>query len=456
MILTFEPVQTIGAGSNPMGVHLPDNIFQAIYVGTDGSIFARGTPTDLGVWTERVFDPAIKICNDVDVEYLKAKHIANAIFVCWKNNAEPGEVVPYQQGVTHTLRHRFAVWYIRRDISNYLIDGSVEFGYDDPIARVSISFENPSYILSHEEQSAIPPGTALLLLFRAGDSARYPMGRYFVDTNDMTVGDSTTSIEGRNYMGKLLRDQTFDTDNNYPLQNLRTLALDILDKASVVNYWVGSTSLERGMKFPSDMNIMDGFKELINTALNWQIRESMSGEICFGEKTDPYFPVASTYEFERDNDIFSRGVTRDDQDVYSRVCVHDDDYTIAVYRDVTFKFVLGRKKTLHVSIAKESSSDDAIVYAETIAALLSNVGVTENFTGPFRPYLQPGDNAKIIGRNTRMLGMITTVRHSFGKSGFTTDFTVDSGSTANKTRVSDYINKITGQSTGGNATRLYS
>lgn len=455
MELTFENVQVIGAGTEPCAIHTPANVIQVIFAGAGGQIYATNAPTPYGIFENAVFSSPFKICNDVNVEYLKLKFVHSSLFAVWKNATETGEVVPYEPNVVHTVRHRFAQWAIRQNFSKYLIDGSLEFAYDDQITRLSISFENPGYIISHEESSALAPGTVLILFFRAGNSERYIMGKYYVDKNDMSVGESSTSLECRNTIGKLLKDQTFDTDNVYPIQNLHTLAEDIFTKASVTDYWISDTDLMRGMQFPQDMTLLDGFKELIQTALFWKIQEDMTGRIGFGDKVDTRFGTPGTYSFERNKDIFSRSVSRDDQDTYARVCVHNDDYSIAEYRDVDFQFALGRKKTLHVNVAKETLLADAQTYATDLASMMGKMGVIETFEGPFRPYLRPGDNAKIIGQTTRLLGMITSIRHKFGKSGFTTEFTVDSGSKANRTRVSDYINIITGTKTGGQATRLY-
>ena len=457
MQLMIEHVQTLGTGHTPCVIHTPANVVQVIYAGeNEKQIFAMNAETPYGNFENRIFDPPFKICKDSNVEFLKLKFVHSSLFVVWKNFAEANEVVPYAPGVTHNLRHRFAVWSIRQNISKYLINGSLDLSMDDQVTRLSISFENPKYILSHEETTLLVPGAKLTLFFKSGNSKEsFVMGKYYIDKNSMSVGDSTTSAECRNTIGKLLKDQSFDTDNEYPLQNLKSFVEDIFTKASVPDYWISDTEELRGMLFPQDMSILDGLKELLQTMTNWMLKEDFSGRIGFGEQTDSRFGISGTYEFERDTDVFSRKVERDDGDVYSRVCVHNEDYSIAEYRELEFAFVMGYKKTYHVSIPKETTLEDAKAYADNLVILMSGMGVIETFDGPFRPYLRPRDNAKIIGKTTRLLGMITGVRHKFGKGGFTTEFTVDSGLLSNKTRVSDYINKITGTATGGQATRLY-
>jgi hypothetical protein len=455
--LTFEHYQEIGEGSQPAAIHTAENIVQVIYVGTNGSIYAIEASTPMGEWANREFSTPYMICSDVDVIYMKLKYIASSIFVVWRNATEEGEVVPYVPDTVHALRHRFAVWTTRHDFSKYLIDGSIDFSMDDPVTKLSLNFENPSYILSHEDSTLLTPGTSILLFFRSGDSARYIMGRYYVDKNDMGVLEAETSVEGRNGIGKFLKDQSFDEQHTYAYQNLQTFGQSIMDWAGVKIYQIGDTEVVRGMEFPPDMNLLDGVQELIKTVPIWKIEEDLTGKINFGSKNDPMFIQPATYTFHRDTDIFSRSVSRDDQDAYARVCVHNDDYSIAVYRNVDFRFVMGAKKTLHVAMVKGSDLSDATEYANTLAGLLKNVGTVETFDGPFRPHLRTGDNAKIIGPNTKLLGIMTSVRHKFGRSGFFTEFVVDSGERANKTRISDYISKIAGDNKSqGQAERLYS
>ena len=70
-------------------------------------------------------------------------------------------------------------------------------------------------------------------------------------------------------------------------------------------------------------------------------------------------------------------------------------------------------------------------WAGNEAAKRKYMGITEEFDGPFRPQLLVGDVAEIDnsdGTGTT-LGVITMVKHTLGKRGFTTSFTCDSGGT---------------------------
>ena len=104
--------------------------------------------------------------------------------------------------------------------------------------------------------------------------------------------------------------------------------------------------------------------------------------------------------------------------------------------------------------AEGTSLADVEKYAKQIAESLQYVGKIESFTGPFRPQLILGDEAVIIDSDgSTSLGLITEITHRFGKEGFYTDFTVDSGGKLGKGRLSDYISRITKDRTS--SSRVY-
>ena len=449
MQLQFDHTQSLGAGTQPQAIHTPENIVQVLFVGDGGRIYAMDASTPMGAWDDREFNPPYLVCTDVDIEHLKLKYVsASSIFAVWKNETEEGE--------TGTVRHRLAVWAMRQDLSKYLESGTIELNENDPVVKLQLTLGNPGQIVSSENDTILTPGTSLTLFFRAGDSARYIMGRYFTDKNEMQVSDPTTSINARNAIGKMLKDQTFDEDTTYALQNVQAFFVALLDAFAVDNYWVGTSAATLGMQFPPDMDGLTGVEEALKAVRDWQIKEDLTGQIGIGNKTDSRFTQPATYTFSRDTDVFSRGISRDDSNAYSRVCVHTDSFAIKVYRDVNFKFTMARKKTLYVKVPDGTLLADVGDYADELASLVGEVGIIETFAGPFRPQLMPGDNAHIIGGVSKLLGGVTTVRHTFGKQGFSTEITVDSGSRIQKSRISDYIEKISGrQVSSGNVTRLY-
>ena len=453
MQLTFEHTQNIGQGTQPSAIHTPENVVQVLYVtGDNGMIHAMDASTPMGAWANREFNPSYLVCADVDVVHMKLKYIsASSIFVAWRNETEDGEPTPTSP---HNLRHRLAVWSMRQDLSKYLRGGTIELREDDPVSRITLEFENPGQIVSDERDTILTPGAALLLFFRSGDSARYPMGRYFVDRNSMGVTAETTRTEGRGLIGKLLADQTFDEENAFEYQPIQDFFTAILESFDVTNFWVAEADTSRGMEFPPDMDGLTGILEALKTRSKWRIKEDLSGTIGIGRFNDSRFTQPSTYTFQRGSEVFSRDIIREDEPAYSRVCVHNDDRSIEVYRTVDFRFTMARKKTRHVPIAEGTSLADAQDYADELAALYAAVGVIETFEGPFRPHITEGDSARIQGPGSRLLGVITWVKHDFGE--FKTHFTVDSGGVRGRARIKDYIEKISGrQRATQSVTRLY-
>ena len=463
MQLTFEHTQSLGTGSQPQAIHTPENIVQVLYVGDGGRICAKDASTPMGAWADREFSPSYLVCTDVDIEHMKLKYVsASSIFVVWKNDAGEGETVPYQEGVTHTVRHRLAVWAMRQNLSKFLESGTIELRDDDPVARISVEFGNVHQYVSNEIDSIVSPGAQLRLFFRSGDSDPYPMGRYYVDRSQMSATGGTTGASGRSIIGKMLKDQTFDEENVFSKANLQQTFEAVLNAFGVADYWVGATSFDVGMSFPPDMDGLTGMEELLKTVRNWQIREGMDGQVGIGFTTDARFDQPQTYVFQRGTDVFSREITRDDMPAYGRVCVYRPaegaNPAVYKYHAVEARFPMATKKTLYVSIAQGTAELAMEEYAAELAGLLSHVGVIETFVGPLRPQLMPRDVARIIaGPASKLVGGITTVRHTFGKQGFMTEFTVDSGSRVGRTKISDYIARISGQQTSsGQVKRLYS
>ena len=454
MQLTFETTRNLGAGSQPSAIHTSDNYVQVFHV-TTGQIHVMSAETPLGTWGEIVGSPHLA-ARDEDVQWLKLKYLSGVnIWATWQNLALP-EDRDYMAGYD---RHRVAVFRLFQNVSKYLSSGSLEFSQTNPVAQLILELQNPSQAISGESDAIVAPGAQVNLYLRMGDSSRYSLGRYYVDRNQMSVTNGTTNVEGRNTIGKLLKDQTFDETNSYPYNDFEVVLGNIMDNAGVYQREIYDSANSIGMTFPADMSILDGVQTLMNavsdgTLGGWAIKEQMDGTVVLGPLEWTGHDQPGSYTFTRGTDIFSREVTRDDADAYSRVRVYTT--TQEVYRTVTGRFPLPTKKTLHVELPEGTLLADMEDQADALAERLSQVGVVETFTGPIRPHIQPGDEAIITDGGSQLLGLITTVRHSFGERGFSTEFTVDSGGVIGRAQIQDFITKIAGkQPTASGVTRLY-
>ncbi len=165
--------------------------------------------------------------------------------------------------------------------------------------------------------------------------------------------------------------------------------------------WLKITAVQAGYVFASNMNCLEGIMEILKALDNWQIKELVDGTVVIGSQNYAGFTSNSRYTFQRNKEIFSRSIIRDDQDAYRRVCVHNQDFSIKVFRDVaTYSgWNLQANKTLYVNVPEGTSLSDAENYANQIANNLQYVGKIESFTGPFRPQLVLGDEAVIVSEN---------------------------------------------------------
>lgn len=296
--------------------------------------------------------------------------------------------------------------------------------------------------------SLLSPGSKVVFEFTIGDSEPYPIGTFYVDRSNFQLLGESISVDGRNIIGKALGDQSFDDGNLYPFQLLHQTLKDILYNANISpdELLVQNTTVSAGYLFDHNMSYLDGIIEVLKALDNWQLKEIVDGTVVIGSATFAGFAANSSYVFERGKDIFSRNIVRDDQEAYRRVCVHNRDFSIKVYRDVqTYTgWNLQANKTLYINVPEGTTLVDAESYANQIADSLQYVGKIESFTGPFRPQLLLGDEAVIVNSvGPTSLGLITEIIHRFGKDGFYTDFTVDSGGKLGKGRLSDYISRIT-------------
>jgi len=440
--LLWEHSQKITNGHNPAAYHSPDNVLQVLYVDDQGQIRATATETPFGNFADREFFGSEFAAGDTGVEHLSLSYLPRMnIWAVWHSEG----------------RHRMGVFLLKQEANKYLDSGTINLHGDDPTTSLSLTLENPQGIICAEDACDVPPGTRISVFFRAGNSVRLPLGVFYLDRMTTRTGDSKVIISARNVIGKLLRDQTFDEDNVFS-GTITAVLEQILELAGVAFYKVESSSTIVKMEFPPDMSLYDGISAVIAVKEGWEIREDVNGAVVIGGPAHlQYHCPAGHYVFSRGADLFSREVSRDDREVYSRVCVHDPDFSVAVYRTVAFPegWNLPARKTLYVEVPEGTSKSEADAVADHLAQRLANVGIVESFSGPFRPHLQPGDAAEIIepGKLPKLLGTITEITLRFGRGGFYTDFTVDSGGVLRKPRLKDLIQQIGGRRPGAGAVK---
>jgi hypothetical protein len=433
MLLNFEFTAALAVGDNPAALHFEDNTAHVFYTGDNGRLYGIDTTTPNGEWNNREFSSSLVVAPDLSINYLTLRRISRyGAHGTWKSEN----------------KHRFAIYGLDFDVSDYIEDGSIELSLNNPIAAVNASLSNPNQVFINEDESLITPGSKILLNFRAGDSPDYTMGTFYVDRGGYTVLSQDVSVSGRNTIGKVLKDQSFDEKNIYALTDRKTFFSNILDAAGIpkAKYFVADSAFTIGMQFPCEMSILDGIQEALKTMNGWKIQELVDGSIVIGPSNYEKFDQPSTYTFYRDKDIWSRQISNDDMEAYRRVCVHTEDMSNKAYQSISMLrgWGIGAQKTLYVSVPNGILEADCNALAITLASQMALTGVIETFVGPYRPHIQCGDEAEIINtdESRRSIGIITSVKHRFGKEGLSTEFVVDSGGKIGKDKISDYVGKL--------------
>ena len=433
MQLQFEYHQTgLADGANPTAFHAPDNVIQIMYRGIDGRIHAKEADTPMGNFENLELYNEHLISTDTDVEHLKLVYLPRMnVFATWKSGN----------------RHRKGVFILKQEVNKYLRDCQISMRGDTPVMSISLELENPGGIISAENElnSEAVPGSRINVFFAIGDSTRYPMGVFYIDRIRTSTGSGAVNIDGRSASGKLLRDQYFDENGDFTADTMTSIVSEILDYAGIISKSIEYTAEDTQVSFPPNMDLFDGLTEFLKLTDGWVLSESVNGRIGVGPVNSNVHDTPGIYNFNRGRDCFSREITRDDLDTFARVCVHNEDFSIAEYRDINFRdnWNLARHKTLYVRMPEGSTQSQISRHANVLRGRLGQVGVLESFVGPIRPHLQPGDSARINEDGTlRTLGTITEINHSFGRNGFSTGFTVDSGGTLRKPTISDMLNRL--------------
>ena len=437
MELNFEVVKEVGTGSYPDLIHFANTQAQIFNIDS-GKL--NGMPSDKidnGEWEDVDFQDEVNVSPDDNMTHFEVKVLPGF-----------GIIGGYKTGDTHKL----IIYEFAFEMDAYLNSGSIKHSIDNPISSFTLSLENPDLkdpekpgnVALSEKSSLLSPGAKVLFKFGAGnEEAEFDMGTFYVDRSDFTLLSETANVDGRNKLGKVLKDQTIDENNEYWYDFVNEHIKTILEQSGLQNYeyMINNTDAKGWFNFSPNTTPLKAIETMLEVLPQWKIKELTDGTITIGTG----FETNGMYVFYRDKDIFSRQITRDDAEAYNRVCVHTNNFGKAAYRDVAVyqAWSLQAKKTLYVQVAEGLRYTDIENYADELALRLESVGRLESFSGPFRPHLIVGDEAVIVDeKGSKSLGLITEITHNFGKAGFYTDFTVDSGGSVGKGRLSDFIGKI--------------
>lgn len=326
------------------------------------------------------------------------------------------------------LRHVYA-----KDISDLFISGSTQDQIDNQIKSLTMTLVNASADVFTANNTLFNPGAKITLDFVAGDSPPYRMIVAYLDDLDYDVYSDSVPISSRNSIGYFLSSQSFDDECIYT-GGLSTVLLSILTNANIEFAHIQQNDEPIDIEFDPQKTILEGINELCSS-VNWRMIELPDGYICVGsEEYLSTYNANGRYTFNGGTEVFTRATSKNADAAYSRVAVINS-YGYVVYRDVLCwnYWNIGRRKTKYYQSPEGADEIEIDALADKYALALQYVGIGEEFSGPIRPYIQIGDVAEIFYQGDSQatsLGIITQVSHTFGNSGFSTSFSLDSGGVA--------------------------
>ncbi|MGE0903070.1 hypothetical protein [Dehalococcoides mccartyi] len=429
MTLTFEYTLDAGAGLFPQVIHTSDNLLRFIYLTSDGTVAGSTADPVLGLYDNLTYMETGRISPDESVSCPSIKKVAHyGAYGFWSAEGD----------------HRFVMYMLPADITNSFIDGSVKFSIGSEVSQLSCTLLNIKGALLNRYRAFVTPGTKMELYFSLGSSGEIPLGIFYIDRASVSYPDEKVSVSARNAIGKLLKEQTFNEDNNFEETTLQLNLQEILRFAEVENFFVGESTKTWKLRFEPDVSILDGIKRVISLLDGWKVDETANGVIGVAAVTDARFDQPAVYTFERDKTCWSYSVEYDDSEAVSKVCVTCADPENKVYATVPRNkwWVQPSHRTTYVTAADGATLTEITAMAEELAQAIAISGRQESFVGIFTPQLTIGDEVRIVsGAKMETIGTVTDVTHNFGRGGFYTAFTVDSGGRKGKARLSDLIGK---------------
>ena len=422
-------------------VHYYDTYGQELYTTASG-LKTITTKVINGSWQTSEFSEDILI-DSTKYTDIKTDHPTNGtLYLSAKNNQK-----------LEYLRYQYMV-----DISNIIEEWDQQFKNDSSISDMNLVIKNIGPEAFSSNTSVFIPGSKIDFEILFG-SATAKMGVYWIDDISYNPTNETVNISCRNYSGHWLNDQTLDELGLTPIEApTNEVVKMIFDHAGVTNYIIQPT-LTTVAKFefsPSD-TILQALSKISDTVRNPDpakeiiLLEYHTGGLLYGARNwmDQYM-VNSYYTFDEGQDVFARDTSKCLDGAYSRIMVTGEvknsdpksNHTPIIKDVLNFStWYVKCHKTKHITAPTPMTLSEFQAFADAQALAYQYVGISEDFTGPYRPLLYIGDIAEIKhqdGISGTSIGLINQIKHSFSvDEGFKTEFVVDSGGIA--TEGSDYV-----------------
>lgn len=415
-----------GAGVDPVGnlIDYADNSSQSLYI-EYGDIMTRTAQISDDDWEHAELDDPI-IISVADPDYNLPTASA------WTLAYSGMLYGALRMGDSYLRLVRYGA---TRNLTDLVRSGSIKLRRDSQITQLSLRLINSGEAFFLGSGSIFVPGSKLVVTVSMGSSGEYDLGVFYLDELNYDRDSAEASVSGRNAIGFWLNSQTFDS-NTFFVGNGHEAAAFILELGGITRYEIGPSFVAFDWNFAPEDTLYKGLQKLFEFYPGWAMIELPDGRICIGYPDFlAQYQANGVYSFAAETDISRRRSKLSADAVYAKVRVTGKDADgveltpVEVTTSILSGWDVGAQKTRHVKAADGLTQYDLQSYAEQLATDMQNIGVNDTFDGPMRPWLLPGDIASIssAGGAAVNLGLITSVTHTFGVTGFFTSFSVDSG-----------------------------
>ena len=256
MILTFEYTESIGSGHSPQVVHMMDNGFRILYVDDSGLVKGIVSFPELGLYGDLSWETKGRMSPDESISYPSLKKIAHygAYGFC-----------------SAVTEHRFVMYMLPTDISETLIDGTINHTKDSPVSSASFNLQNVNGYLLRRYRSLVSPNAMLELYFSMGTADEISLGKWYIDRVSTAIPGNNLSVTARNTIGKLLKEQTFDETATYTETTLSDNLRAIVSYAGVESFFVGDAGKSWKLSFEAQDTLLGGIEDIIRLLPGWKV-----------------------------------------------------------------------------------------------------------------------------------------------------------------------------------------
>lgn len=424
--LVWDFYKNLGQQSNIGGtVHYFDKYAQTIYI-NEGALLTRAAYINEGQW------------KNVFLNILDEKIIENSVAFNQIAIDHPANGVLYLIGATNDKLYYMRYVYAM-DVSNIVKSGNTKASNANEITQTNLNLNNIGAKTFDNSMTLFQPGARVQIGATMGDASLLPLTESRIDEAVYNVSSDTSTISSRNNVGYVLSESVFVEDKTFH-GTPQIICAQIFDMVKedirYDNSAYGENELD--LEVAAGTSLLEAIKETLSASgYNNLLVELPDGLIVVGheEYISQTYQKNGYYNFDKGKEVFSRKTSRSADAAYSKICVTSEGLTPVVIDVNNYKaWTIPKNKVLFVEAPQGLSQEELQTFAEAEAKKVQYAGVKEQISGPFRPQLLVGDIAREFeytedGETTEAtaIGIITEVSHSFGRQGFFTSFTTDSG-----------------------------